>query len=370
MTPRENLLRIFRHEMPEWIPIIGACDAYNQPNREGMDPELAEALGEVQGCDEGAITFSRYLDLDLFSTCRAPISGKRPNITTESHREGRDTTITWHTPCGDLEEVTRKPDHRGAPYRIKRLLEKPSDIPALASAFEDETFELQPERVADLQRRRELVGDNGLVALPMPGTPLGMLIRFHAGPENTSLLHADAPDALQDLVQVMAENHLRQFRLATECEADVLLGMDDTSTTTQSPGMFEKYCVDYTNTVAEMTHQSDKYYLHHSCGLIRNLLDLYRQTSMDGVHGFCPPPLGDATIRQGREKLGDQILFAGLIQMFTPAATEDWIRSSVREMFEEAAPGNNIIFGLAGDPLKNMAETKFLREECRQYQSL
>ena len=30
-TPRENLLKVFRHETPGWIPITGHIDPYNQP---------------------------------------------------------------------------------------------------------------------------------------------------------------------------------------------------------------------------------------------------------------------------------------------------------------------------------------------------
>jgi len=41
ITPRENLLRVFRGELPEWIPVVGHADPYNQPSRRCMDPELA-----------------------------------------------------------------------------------------------------------------------------------------------------------------------------------------------------------------------------------------------------------------------------------------------------------------------------------------
>ena len=40
---RERLLAALRGELPEWIPMAGHCDPYNQPSREGMDPDLAEA---------------------------------------------------------------------------------------------------------------------------------------------------------------------------------------------------------------------------------------------------------------------------------------------------------------------------------------
>jgi hypothetical protein len=368
MTPRENMLSVFRHEMPEWIPLFAACDGYNQPNRAGMDPETVKALAD--GGDGSDIAFSRCLDTDIFSMFGPPIRSRRNRVTIEYRQEGRDTSSTWHTPHGDLVEVTRKGVRGAAAYRMKHLLERPEDIPALASVFEDETFEVNPDRVAALKARRELVGQNGMIAFPMPGTPLGMLIRVYAGPAHTSYLHADAPDALRDLFSVMQANYLRQFRLALQFDADAVLSMDDTSTTTQSPAMFEQYCVDYTDAAADVTHAAGKYYLHHSCGHIRDLLGLYNQTEMDGVHAFCPPPLGNATVRQGRERLGNKIIFATLIQMFVLTATRDWIRESVRQMFREAAPGDNVIFGIAGDPMKTLEDTRFVREECRQYQRL
>ncbi len=65
VTPRANLLSVFRHEMPEWIAIVGRVDPYNQPNREGMDPGLAEQLEEVKWRDESTLAFSRYLGIDV-----------------------------------------------------------------------------------------------------------------------------------------------------------------------------------------------------------------------------------------------------------------------------------------------------------------
>ena len=65
LTPRENLLTMLRHERPEWTPIGGHVDPYNQPNQRGMDPVLAEKLAHVCWSDESTVAFSRYLGLDI-----------------------------------------------------------------------------------------------------------------------------------------------------------------------------------------------------------------------------------------------------------------------------------------------------------------
>jgi len=368
---RENLLRVLRHAPPEWVPVCGHVDPYNQPDRRGMDPELAEALGTVAWGDESTVRFSRHLGIDIMDWFSGTVRCERSAVAAERRTEGEDTVTTWHTPRGDLRQVQRRCRGDGTSYYVEHLVKTPADLDALAAAFECESCELSPDRMAVLRRRREMVGDDGLIGAPLPGTPLGMMIRVYAGVETTAFLHADASDALRDLFAVMERSHLRQFRLAATADVDVLIGVDDTSTTTQSPAMFETYCVDYTNRIADAVHALGKFYLHHSCGLIRDLLGLYRQTRMDGVHALQVPPMGNVTIREAKERLGPGIvIMASLTHLF--GQMNDWeaVRRSVRDIFEGAAPGDNFILGLAADPGHTMAETERLLGECRRWQKL
>ena len=355
--------------MPEWIPITGHVDPYNQPNRQGMDPALDQALGTVRWGDESTVIFSRYLGIEIMDWFPAPYKSKHKQVWSEQRKEGDDTITIWHTPCGDLREVRHQCREARASYLVEHLIKDAKDLPAIASIFEDEEFEINPERMEVLRNRRELIGDDGVIIFSMPGTPLGMLIRVYAGVATTAYLYADAPEALHDLFAVMGENHLRRFRLVAACDAEALVGVDDTSTTTLSPAMFEAFCIDYTNRMAEVCHQAGKFYFHHSCGLIRDLLDLYRQTKMDAVHALQVPPLGNVTIREAKRRLGSQIaIIASLNQLFGPVDDWDQVKESVRQMFEGAATGDNFVLGLAPDPTKNMEQTQRLLDECRKYQ--
>lgn len=369
ITPRENLLRVLRHEMPEWIPVAGHMDPYNQPNRAGMDPELAAKLGEVRWHDMGTITLSRALGLDIMDFYCPPISSRQRTVEVTSEQVGEILTTRWHTPGGELKQVQRFSPDTGMWYTMEHQVKEPEDLPLLAEVFADAEFAIDPQLAEALRVRRAEVGDEGIVMFSMTGTPLGQLVRVHAGVENTSILWADAREEMHALFAVMEENHLRQFRLAAQAEGvDIVLGMDDTSTTAISPRMFEASCLDYTDHVADVLHAGGKYYFHHSCGLIRDLLDLYRQTKMDGVHGYTISPLGDVSIADGKEKLGDIVILAGLIQLFGSMADREEVARSIRTMFEEAAPGNNVILCLAADPEKTMADNAFVANECKKYQ--
>jgi uroporphyrinogen-III decarboxylase len=182
----------------------------------------------------------------------------------------------------------------------------------------------------------------------------------------------DAPEALKELFEVMTRRQIESHSLAASlAECDAVVGVDDTSTTTQSPAMFEEYCVEYTNHVADAIHAKGKLYFHHSCGLIKDLLHLYRQTRMDAVHALQVPPLGNIMVREAKQALGDRIvIFASLNQLWDPL--DDWaaVCRSVREMFEGAALGDNFLLGLAPDPNVNMADTIRFRAEVMKYQRM
>jgi len=129
--------------------------------------------------------------------------------------------------------------------------------------------------------------------------------------------------ALHDLFKVMEEAHRRMLGLALTCENDAVVTVDDTSTTTISPDMFEEFCMGYTDRMVDATHAVNKFYFHHSCGLIRDLLPLYRQTKMDAVHGFTVPPIGNVTVAEGRELLGPDItIIAGFSSIILAVNSE------------------------------------------------
>jgi len=371
ITPRENMLKIFRHERPDWLPVTGHCDPYNQPSREGMDPALASALGEVKWGDESIVTFSRYLGLDILDWFGLPsVRSSRRNVVVEEHVEGDVKTHLWHTSKGDLREtirILREPGGARSANYTEHLVKSPADLPALAEIFEDELIEPNPEGFEKTRRRRELIGEDGLLIGVLPGTPLGMMYRAYSGVANLAYLFADAPEALRDCFSVMERNYRRRLEIGLQSEVDIIVSVDDTSTTAISPAMFETYNLDLTDGRADLTHQAGKIYFHHSCGLIRDLLPLYRRTRMDAVHAFTIPPIGNVTVAEGRRRLGNRItIIAGVMQLAGPMNDRAAIRADIHRMIGEAEEGDHFILGVAAYPNRTMEETRFVVDCCRE----
>jgi len=369
-TRRENMMKVLRHEVPDWIPVTGHCDPYNKPSPEGMDPALAEALGEVQWNDTSTTILSRYLGLTVLDMFGLPSRITRRNVGLDSKCENDVITNTWHTPKGDLHEVIRicrEDSGAVSSNHTEHMVKGPEDLPAFTAIFEDEVVEPDPEGIEHIRARRELIGEDGIILGVMAGTPLGMMYREFSGVAALAYLWADASDALRDCFDVIEGKYLEQIAVGIEAEFDILVGIDDTSTTAISPAMFEEFNMAVTDTRVEAAHAADKLYYHHSCGLIHDLLPLYRQTKMDGVHGFTIPPIGDVTVAQGREALGeDMTIMAGLQQLPGPMDDLPDVRESIHAMIAEAGDGKDFALLTAGYPNRTIEQMRFVIDCCRE----
>ncbi len=369
VTPRQNLLKIFCHEAPDWIPVCGHVDPYSQPSREGMDPELAAALGEIRWGDTATVTLSRYLGLEIMDWFGMPaVRISRRNVSVDQMVEDDVTTRVWHTPAGDLREVSRVcRDSSGSVSSncTEHLVKGPEDLPALAAIFEDEIIDPDPDGVRKTRERRELIGEDGLLLGTMAGTPLGMMFRVYAGVAALAYLWADAPDALRDCFAVMEANFLKQLKIGTRSDIDVVVSVDDTSTTCISPAMFEACSMDITNARADAAHAAGKIYFHHSCGYIRDLLPFYRRTRMDAVHSFTPPPLGNVTVAEGRRVLGGRItILTGIGKFYDTGKDRAAIRADLHRFLRETAPWDHLVLGNGGR--NTVTAQKFLLECVRE----
>ena len=368
LTPRENLLNLLRHKKTEWTPIIGHVDSYNRPSDNGLPSEISDAAKE-HGWWSGhaAIAYSRLLGIDIAAWTDSPLKETRKLCSAEYTKNGRDTTRIVHTPKGDMREIVRTSEDGATQYIVEHLIKDAKDLPKFAVWYEDKNYEPDKEKNEEVNKRAKEIGEDGILISALSGTPLGMLIRVYAGPEAVSYLHADAPEALTDLFRVMESSHAKEFSLSAKTKIDAFLGMDDTSTTTQSPAMFQTYCANYTNRIADLLHEKGKFYWHHSCGLIKDLLPLYRRTRMDAVHAFTEPNTGNVWINEGHEILGTEIaIIAGLQLMENPLTNKPEASVYIQKFFERIKPGQGILCLTPYQHL-TMDEIRWICDECKKY---
>lgn len=367
-TKRENMLRILRREKPDEIPLVGHCDPYNQPGREDMDADLAAALGKVRWGSDASIHFCNYFDMAHMESVFPPVKIRQRHMVLDTKTDDAETVQTWHTPRGDLRQVSRRCRDDGTSYAVEHFVKQPSDLALLMAVFEDAAVSFDEKAAERIRQKKKNIGNNGILVGGIDGLPLGMMCRVYCSVETLAYLYADVPGDLAALFAVMERHYQDVIRHGMMPEYDAFVGMDDTSTTVISPRMFEQYDIEHINQRAALCHAAGKFYFHHSCGLIRDLLPLYRQADMDLVHGFTIPPIGNVHIAEELAALGDRIaIYSGIACMAEVNWNPDKVRESVRRQYRDAGDSGRVIFGLAGYPHRNMAQTRFVIEECRKH---
>ena len=354
ITPRENLLRTLRCENPEWMPVCLHLFPNENPTQ-GVPSELKDLFASTSGFTAGDIlSLGEYFGAEDYML-PVPQPGKlvseRCYITNEQAGEGRVVT-TMTTPKGELRQITMTPEGRPA-LVTERYAKTTDDIPLLMEYFSSLYIEPDVDALKRIRKIRELAGEKGVLFCRSNGTPLGMCYRVYSGIVDLIYMIADAPGIMDELFACMEEKYfeLYDFMLREAFEIDVYYGMDDTSTSLISPHMFELFNVELTNRRADLCHRYGKVYMHHSCGLIHDLLPIYRKTRMDGVDAFTPPPIGNVSYTKGRKILGpDFSIITGLANGLR-SGDEDVIRERVTGECGAAAEAGNFILHVGGPQL-------------------
>jgi uroporphyrinogen-III decarboxylase len=382
ITPRENLLAALNHKMPEWVPIVGSVSSFNVPV--GMQEEFQSNFNIV--------AFSRYFGLDIlerYDEARYEKMGEvrryelpltreiYHNVVVQTRREGDRIYRNWETPFGNLQATFQMVSYEfgdapgvGTEFPVEYPIKGPQDFKAFASIFEDMEYEKVAEGVAALERRIAEIANEGITTLAAPSTPLGMSVRYYMGPETLAYAYSDDRTALEELLEIIGENYLKRQRLLADTNADGTISFDDTTTRAISPTMFRELELRYVNRAAAINHARGKLYIHHSCGHINGLLDLYAQSDMDAVDILTVKPLGDCTIADAKRRLGPRIAMIPAFETLTlNHGSLDEIRSMVKNFFEEARPCNNFVPVLY--PLPNTSTLERLQvvvDEARKWQ--
>ncbi|OGV55674.1 MAG: hypothetical protein A2017_03065 [Lentisphaerae bacterium GWF2_44_16] len=369
MTPRENLLQTLRCENPQWIP----TSAYLFPN-ENPTSGVPEKLKDVFNSSSGSLAhdilkLGEYWGAEDFKLpVPSPATFVSDTCSIKTEEIGKNKFIsTMSTPKGELRQITEKPE--GHPSLVtERYVKTIDDAIKLIEYFSSLRIEITPDNVRKIKDLQKLLGDRGILFFRTFGTPLGMCYRVYSDIVNLVYMIADAPVIMGDLFACMEEKYFQfyEFVLREVPEIDAFFGMDDTSTTLISPDMFNTFNVELLNKRADLCHAHGKIYMHHSCGLIHDLLPVYRKTRMDGVDAFTVPPIGNVGYIEGRKLLGPRYSMNSSLTSGMHSMDKDAIKIHLANRFKEAGTAGNVALGVGGAHL-TFSEMEFIFTEAQKF---
>ena len=292
MNERENMMRVWEHEMPEWVPSVNVASAL-LPTPEINDRSLFE-----DGTDWFGVKWALDPEQPLLMTHVVPGQSQFSDIS-------------------EWPERLAFPDCEGLPWEAVR----------------GRTNAIWHDRAERM----------GYVVCPM-----GAFERINAvmGFENGLMALYDDIEAYKACVDAYADYRIRQFPFFKEYMApDFLMMHDDWGNQKNmffSPDLWREAFKAPERRMVEAAHALDMRYMHHSCGYIEPIIGDLVEIGVDCWHSVSP--VND--LAGIKAEYGDRLVFAGGVDpqaTDAPDATEESIRAEVRRAIDVLGKGGGYL---------------------------
>jgi len=339
MTSRERLTRLFNGQeidrTPIWLlapfhPFGTYADIYNIPCYESV----------VALIDKYCDTFNRRSY--PFGFCRnANHEIKLENFQEtvgENVREGVKVTYKDFT----LKQwVSRGLEGTEVKFFLDDIndLERILEIPYIAG---------KPDTSSYLREKNEL-GDKGIMMTDI-GDPLGPLHGL-MNPSDFSMATITDYDKLLTFTDEMYSRYLQNYKYLLERdigEVFFIVGTEFAGPPLVAPSKFNELCTKYVKGIVDLIRDYGKKSIVHYHGNLYQILDGMKAINPDGLHTIEAPPIGDCTLTQAREALGDMILIGNIQYDDLTRKEPIEIDTLVKEAIHQAKGGRFILSPTAG----------------------
>ena len=339
MNNRQRILSLLQRAAPDRLPWAGDLDYwYSAALRRGDLPERYQGDGYFQ--------LNRDLGSGFYLQGFSPFEQRTPGIEFSEQREGDRLIRTMHTPAGELTEIQQYLPTSFSWGYVKHFAETPADLPAFKSYLE--SLEYSPA-YAECERRRAIIGDNGVVLVYTPRSPFMELVTTYTGIINLVYLLADAPEEMAAILALMEHKHDIAAELAVLSPADCVMIPENLSSEVVGTGYYKKYLRPYERRWIERLRQAGKFSFIHLDGTLKGLLKLVVETGFDVVEAVTPLPSGDISMAEAIEiAAGGSILWGGLPGIvFTPSYSQEDFERHTIAMIELMKRQPNCVLGVA-----------------------
>jgi hypothetical protein len=208
--------------------------------------------------------------------------------------------VYWITDIGELHEW-----YLGE-WRQEYLIKHAADYRIMQRAWTD--VEVLPWDKPFLHSE-QAVGDGGITVGQLDRTPFQKIQIDYAGLARFSYDVADRLPELLDLLDLMTDVKLREFRIAVHSPARQIKLWENLSIETMGPRTYRGYLVPVYRRIFDILDGTDKRLQVHYDGKLRVIADDIRALPFDGLDSFTPPPEGDMTAAEARQQWPDKFLW-------------------------------------------------------------
>jgi len=265
------------------------------------------------------------------------------------------TTVKFNTPGGPFSyEYACRPGNMSA--KTKRVIETDADFERWVNADIGPVAEPDPEVIQTEIRR---CGQDSIVMLPV-ASPAGAVADYMLGSEEMAIWSITRPEDIFALVEPIFKRTMRYIEQVLEAAKPhpiiVWLGeCEMVAPPLLSPEWFRRLVVPYDGEIIKMVHAFGSQAIVHCHGKQKQILDHLADTGTDGLHPLETLPIGDITLREGKERIGDRMTIIGTVQYDDIArAPHDKFRKIVEEVVAEGTPRGRFILSTTASPYESV----------------
>ena len=294
MTGKERILAALRRQPVDRIPWVPLIVPYTIA---GFPKETPHRVAEAQravGCDIWTQAVVDRIGLWL------PKSKSKINKILY-FTEG-DVVSGYETPEGTITERQRSGVGGSLNAPVEYLLKTTQDLRAYRYVLEN-SFLFIADYTDHYAWEDAIVGDDGVITDVSIGmSPHQMFINMLAGVEHTYDMQADEPELFDEVMDLMHMQYKLQIKETVKrSKADVFISSENTSWTTLSPKIYEKYCAGQLSEYADILHEYGKLHVIHMCGKLSCMTGQIAGCRFDAVADLAPAPTGDMELWEAAE---------------------------------------------------------------------
>jgi len=307
MTRRELNLAIFEGTADAvlWQPRLETWIGHHMIY--GTMPKRFQGMSNLEIYDElrCSIRYAASAGIERFED--------REDLVRIEEQHPNHTVSRVRTPAGEITTVyqdvwdgRRRVNHRIVDFPVKTA----RDLRTFTNLVDRQRFQANPET---FNRAACAMGHRGEPTMFLSSAGLTELIKRGAGLPGTYYLLHDHPAEVEAYLEACDRRDDRLIDEALKLPCRIFNLGDHANNEFTPPPILKKYLLPRWQRIADRLHAHGRFVHTHWDGNSLLMLPYLRETRLDGVESLTPAPMGDMTLEQMKEAVGDEMIVLDLM---------------------------------------------------------
>lgn len=343
MTRKELNMAIFEGtaEGVLWQPRLETWIGHH--SERGTLPERFRGMSNLEIYDSlrCSIRYSASVGIERFEI--------RDDVVRIEEHHPDHTVSRIRTPVGeictvyrDIWEGDRRVNHRIEEFPVKTV----KDLHVLTDVVNRQRFRADPEA---FHGAAKTMGHRAEPTMFLSGSGFTELIKRGAGLLNTFYLLHDHSAEVEAHLEACDRRDDRLIDEALKLPCRIFNLGDHATNEFTPPPILKKYLLQRWQRISDRLHSENRFVHSHWDGNSILLLPFLRETHLDGVEALTPAPMGDMTLEQIKEAVGDKMVVLDLLPAidFLPNRPLKDVLEFARRVIDMFAP--RLILGVSDE---------------------